>query len=145
MTHLFDKKYSQNSNPVKYYINLKYSSNVFLWWQTWIFSIITSLQFQRLFRNHFNMLIWCSRNIFYYYHRCWKQLSCFSEFLDKQNIQISSNYLKYNYFDIIRICHFWSISSSSSSSSPLLSLVTSTSEISHPTCPYIHNIHMTMG
>jgi len=27
------------------------------------------------FRNHSNMMIWCSRNIQYYY-QCWKQLCC---------------------------------------------------------------------
>ncbi len=27
------------------------------------------------FRNHSNMMIWCSRNIYYYY-QCWKQLCC---------------------------------------------------------------------
>jgi len=27
----------------------------------------------RFFRNHSNMLIWCSSNISYY-HQCWKQM-----------------------------------------------------------------------
>jgi len=29
----------------------------------------------RFFRNHSNMMIWCSRNISYYY-QCWKPLCC---------------------------------------------------------------------
>ncbi len=35
------------------------------------------------FRNHYNMLICCLRNIYYYYYQCWKQLCCWI-FLWKQ-------------------------------------------------------------
>ncbi len=42
--------------------------------QSWIFSIITPVfSVTWSFRNHLNMLIWCSRNISSYY-QCWKQL-----------------------------------------------------------------------
>ncbi len=42
--------------------------HLFLWWQSWIFCIITSVfSLTRSFRNHYNMQIWSSRNIFYYY------------------------------------------------------------------------------
>ncbi len=45
-----------------YFLFLK--CNLFLWWQTWIFSIITPVfTVTWSFRNHFNMLISCSRNI----------------------------------------------------------------------------------
>ncbi len=39
---------------------------LFLWWQSWIFSVTWP------FRNHSNMLICCSRNI-YCFHQCLKQ------------------------------------------------------------------------
>jgi len=78
--HLFDQKYSKNSNIVKYYYHLKelfsickYFSkcNLFLW---------SNLNFQHhsvfsvtwSFRNHSNMMIWCFCYISDYY-QCWKQ------------------------------------------------------------------------
>jgi len=42
--HLFDQKYRQNSNVVKYYNSKPFfylKCHIFLWWQSWIFSIIT--------------------------------------------------------------------------------------------------------
>jgi len=44
--------------------------------QSWIFSIITNQRVTWSFRNHSNMLIWCSRNIYYYCYQCWKQYFC---------------------------------------------------------------------
>ncbi len=50
--------------------------NIFLWWLSWIFNIITTVvSVTWSLRNHSNMLICCSRNISYYY-QCWKQLCC---------------------------------------------------------------------
>jgi len=66
---IFMRKYRQNRNIVKYYYNLKY------------FTISASLlqssvSYNMILRNHCNMLIWCSRNISYYYHQWEKQLCC---------------------------------------------------------------------
>ncbi len=37
--------------------------------QNWIFSIITPVfSVTWSFGNHYNMLIWCSRNLYYYYY-----------------------------------------------------------------------------
>ncbi len=69
--HLFDKKYSKNSNIVKYYYNLivQYFHIENSCDQSWIFSIITPVfSVTWSFRNHSNMLI---------YYQCWKQLCCF--------------------------------------------------------------------
>ncbi len=50
-------------------------SNLFLWWQSWILTAITQVfSVTWSFRNHSNLLIWCSRNISYY--QCWKHLCC---------------------------------------------------------------------
>ncbi len=67
----------KNSTIVKYY-NLKYSiwmfSGMIYWCKSWIFIIITPVfSVTWSFRNHFNMMIWCSRNISY---QCWKRLCC---------------------------------------------------------------------
>jgi len=41
---------------------------------TYYLSVITAVFSVRWsFRNHSNMLIWCSRNVSYYY-QCWNQL-----------------------------------------------------------------------
>ncbi len=85
--------------------------NVFLGWQSLYFSYSVTWSFS----NHYNVLIWCSRNISYYY-QCWKELLCLI-FLWKlyiflpgyfilYNIQKNSIYLKHKYFLYIsvRIC-----------------------------------------
>ncbi len=41
----------------------------------------SSLQCHMIFRNHSNMLIYCSRNISDYY-QCWKQFCCFTFFME---------------------------------------------------------------
>ncbi len=41
--------------------------------------MITKLNFFTVtwsFRNHSNLIIWCSRNIPYYYYQCWKEFCC---------------------------------------------------------------------
>ncbi len=64
--HLFDQKYS---NIAKYYCSLNtflyiLKCNFFLWWQSWIFSIITPVfSVTWSFRNHSNMLI-CAQETF---------------------------------------------------------------------------------
>ncbi len=51
--------------------NLIYSCD-----QSWIFSIMTPVfSVTWSFRNHYNMMICCSKNTYYYY-QCWKQLYC---------------------------------------------------------------------
>ncbi len=40
--------------------------NLFLWFQSWVFSIVTPVTWS--FRNHSNNMIYCSNNIFYYYY-----------------------------------------------------------------------------
>jgi len=63
MLHLQQEFTSKNRNIVKYYH------------KSWIFSIITPVfSVTWSFRNQSNVMIWCSRNIFYY--QCWKQLCC---------------------------------------------------------------------
>ncbi len=59
--HLFDQKYSKNSNVVKYY---SYKIAVFILKAklNFIAGIISVTQH---FRNHSNMLIWYKRNISY--------------------------------------------------------------------------------
>ena len=58
---------------VFYFRNL---CNVFLWWQSWISSIITPVfRVTWSFINNINTMIWYLRNISYYY-QCWKQLCC---------------------------------------------------------------------
>ncbi len=52
---------------------LKY--NLFLWSKLYFQHHYSSLQCHMIFRNHSNMLICCSRNIFDYY-QYWKQLCC---------------------------------------------------------------------
>jgi len=48
--------------------------------QSWIFSTINPVFSVALFlRNHLNTLIWCSKNISYYF-QCWKQLCCLTFF-----------------------------------------------------------------
>jgi len=39
--------------------------NVFLWWWSWIFRGLSVFNLLCHFRNHSNMVIWCSRNIYY--------------------------------------------------------------------------------
>ncbi len=46
--------------------------NLFLWCKA-VFS--ASLQRHMIFRNQYNMQIWCLRNMYYY--QCWKPLCCF--------------------------------------------------------------------
>ncbi len=73
--HSFDKN-KIKSNIAKYYYNLKQCFSILiLYFKMWfihvnfpVFSVTWS------FRNHSNMLILCSRNV-YYYHS-WKQLCC---------------------------------------------------------------------
>ncbi len=71
----------KNRNIVcKYYDSFKYFvNNLFLWWQSWIFSINTPIfSVTWCFINHSNIMIcW---NISYYYHQCWKQF-CWLIFL----------------------------------------------------------------
>jgi len=67
--HLFDTL--KISHIAKYYYNLKWlfyfdmlKWNLLIWWQSWIFSIITPVfSVTWSFRNHSNTLIWCLRNI----------------------------------------------------------------------------------
>ncbi len=60
--HLFDQKYSRT--VILWHIITILKSNLFLWWQSWIFSIITPVfSVTWSFRNHSNMLICCLRNI----------------------------------------------------------------------------------
>ncbi len=49
--------------------------NLFLWSKLYFQHHYCSLQCHMIFRNHYNMLICCSRNISDYY-QCWKQLCC---------------------------------------------------------------------
>jgi len=59
------KNQEKNNNIVKYYYNLN-NLNSFLF----IF-VMAKLNFQHhYFRNHDNMLILCSKNIFHYYQCC---------------------------------------------------------------------------
>ncbi len=86
--------------------------------QSCIFSIIAPVfSVTWSFRNHSNMLICCSRNIYYYY-QCWKQLCCLT-FLWKPQYFFCSGFFdeskKKNSFEIkifcniIHVyCHFWS-------------------------------------
>ncbi len=54
--------------------------NLFLWWQSWIFSIITPVfSVTWSFINHFNMLIWCSSCINYYWCSVIKNGSCYHQ------------------------------------------------------------------
>ncbi len=67
--YLFDQKY-------KYLLKC----NLFLWWQSWIFSIITPVSSVTwFFRKHSNMLIWCSKTMSYYYHFWNSRLNIFVE------------------------------------------------------------------
>ncbi len=57
-------------------------------------------------QNHCYMLIWCSRNMFYY-RQSWKQLNCWkwdtfspSEFFDESKVQKNSVSLKYKSFEM---------------------------------------------
>ncbi len=74
--HLFDQKYSKNSETLlqfKIYCNFNFIISVI----KAVFSAsLRSLQCHMIFRNHSNMLIYCSWNISDYY-QCWKQLCCF--------------------------------------------------------------------
>ncbi len=49
--------------------------NLFLWLKLYFQHHYSSLQCHMIFRNHSNMLIFCSRNISVDY-QCWKQLCC---------------------------------------------------------------------
>ncbi len=49
--------------------------NLYLWSNLYFQHHYSSLQCHMIFRNHYNMLICCSRNISDYY-QCWKQLCC---------------------------------------------------------------------
>ncbi len=49
--------------------------NLFLWSKLYFHHHNSSLQCHMIFRNHNNMLIYCSTNISDYY-QCWKQLCC---------------------------------------------------------------------
>ncbi len=78
---LFIKKYSKNS---KIFLQFKITislceyivkCNLFLWSKLNFQYHSSSLQCHMIFRNHSNMLICCSRNIYYYY-QCWKQFFC---------------------------------------------------------------------
>ncbi len=74
-------KYSKKHNIENHYtfkspffvnicLNVIYSCD-----QSCIFSIITPVFSHMIFRNHSDMLIYCSRNMYYYrYYQCWKQL-----------------------------------------------------------------------
>ncbi len=89
--HLFNKKIKSNIKLINfnYCITLNFTTlllftymNIYiffkvivLWWQSWVFSIVTVTW---SFRNHSNMLIWCSRNI--YYNPSWKLLHCVFQF-----------------------------------------------------------------
>jgi len=65
-----------NHNLKKNYFNIFSKCNLFLWCQSWIFSIIIPvISVSCFFRNHSNMMICCSRNISDYY-QCSKQLCC---------------------------------------------------------------------
>jgi len=49
-------------------LNIFEKCHLFLWWQNWIFSIITPVfSVTWSFRNHSDMWICCSRNIYHYY------------------------------------------------------------------------------
>ncbi len=66
---------------MKYYCNLKLSVFLFNIFKSCIYSFDGKAAFsasllQSSVSNHSNMLIWCSRNIPYYYYQCWKQLCC---------------------------------------------------------------------
>jgi len=69
------------------------------------------------FRNPYNMLIWCTRNIYYYY-QCWKQLCCSTfpwiclddffrilwwQLCEKENLQ----HYKCIYWYLINLMHPW--------------------------------------
>jgi len=43
----------------------------------WTFFSESELSVTWSFRNNYNLMICCSRNICDYYHQCWKQLCCF--------------------------------------------------------------------
>ncbi len=68
---------------VKYYNHFKklflceyvFNCNLFLWCAAVFQHHFSSLQCHMIFRNHNNILIYCSRNISDYY-QCWKQSCC---------------------------------------------------------------------
>ncbi len=65
ITVFYSILFLQNNCFLFQYI-LKY--NLFLWWRSWIFSIITPVfSVTWSFRKNSNMLIWCSRSISSYY------------------------------------------------------------------------------
>ncbi len=76
--HLCDQKYSKNSNVLKYCHLKNFSNNFFcnlflVMVNKKCSAIVTPVfRVKWSFRNHSNMVIWCSRNISYYY-KCWKQ------------------------------------------------------------------------
>ncbi len=80
-----------------------------MWWQSCIFSIITpGFSVTWSFRNHSNMPIWCSINI-YYYHQCLKHLCCliFVQFFSEIYFKIIK---EQHLFETEIVCsHFWSI------------------------------------
>jgi len=56
-----------------FYVNI-FQNVIYPCDQSWIITPVFSVTWP--FRNHSNMMIWCSRNI-YNYHQCWKQSCCF--------------------------------------------------------------------
>ncbi len=61
-----------STSNVDYYI-LNKKINLYLWWQSWIFSIITPVfSVTWSIRNHFNMLIWCTKIYFFNKVFIWK-------------------------------------------------------------------------
>jgi len=73
--------------------------NVFWMWSVWIFSIITPVfSVTRSFRNHYNMLICCSKNISYY--KCWKQLLYI---LMNRKFKINRIYLRWKSFEHLKL------------------------------------------
>ncbi len=75
----FNQKYSKTiilwniiTNKKKILFEYILKCNWILWWQSYIFSIITPVfSVTWFFRNHNNMLICCSRKTYSY--QCWKQ------------------------------------------------------------------------
>ncbi len=95
MLHFF--KYSKDSNIVNYFHSLKYLFSVWMYCDVYNCNGKTEIWF---YRNHSNMLIWCSiiigaHIINGYYYQCWKLVCCLI-FSLKRWFQDSLIYRKFN-------------------------------------------------
>ncbi len=91
-----------------FYFNIILQLYLFLWRKADILAGITPVFSATLiFRNHSNMLIWCSRNI-YNLHQCWKLFCCLI-FMCKKNIspRLMKRKLKINIYLYLFILHLF--------------------------------------